>query len=73
MVNGGIGTNKAWSYMRKETGDIQELQCWRKDGYDCVYNLRLKIIQAGDGQSWVNHLQAQQTEDTIFYYSVQFD
>ena len=33
----------------------------------------LKMINARDGQSLVNHLQTCQVEDPMFYYSVQFD
>lgn len=44
-----------------------------KDVQNYVYTEKLKLIEARDAQSLVNHLQNRQAQDAMFYYSVQLD
>jgi hypothetical protein len=73
MVNAGIRVTDVWSYMGEEVGGFSNLGMTLKDMHNYVYNEKSRLIEAGDAQSLVNHLQNRQAQDAMFYYSVQFD
>ena len=73
MVNVGIGVTNIWSYMGEEVGGFGNLGITLKDMRNYVYTEKSKLIEAGDAQPLVNHLQNKQAQDAMFYYSVQLD
>ena len=73
MVNAGMRVTNIWSYLGEEVGGYNNLGVTLKDVHNYVYNEKLKLIEVGDAQSLVNHLQKRQAQDPMFYYSVQLD
>ncbi|KAJ1417279.1 Zinc finger, PMZ-type [Sesbania bispinosa] len=73
MVNAGMKVTNIWSYLGEEVGGFDNLGITMKDMHNYVYSEKLKLIDAGDAQALVNHLQSRQAQDAMFYYSVQLD
>jgi hypothetical protein len=73
MVNAGMKVTNIWNYLGEEVGGYDKLGMTMKDMHNFVYNEKMKLIEAGDAQSLVNHLQNKQAQDPMFYYSVQLD
>jgi hypothetical protein len=73
MVNAGMKVTNIWNYLGEEVGGYDKLGMTMKDMHNFVYNEKMKLIEAGDAQSLVNHLQNRQAQDPMFYYSVQLD
>lgn len=68
MVNAGVRVTNTWSYLGEEVGGFSNISI---PSY--VSNEKLKLIEAGDAQSLLNHLQNRQAHEAMFYYSVQLD
>ncbi|KAJ1378345.1 FAR1 DNA-binding domain, partial [Sesbania bispinosa] len=73
MVNAGMRVTNIWSYLGEEVGGCDNLGITMKDMHNYVYSEKMKLIDAGDAQALVNHLQSRQAQDAMFYYSVQLD
>ncbi|CAJ2640429.1 unnamed protein product [Trifolium pratense] len=73
MVNAGMKVTNIWNYLGEEVGGYDKLGMTMKDMHNFVYTEKMKLIEAGDAQSLVNHLQNRQAQDAMFYYSVQLD
>ncbi|CAL0316337.1 unnamed protein product [Lupinus luteus] len=73
LVNAGMSVTNAWSYIGEEVGGFDKAGSTVKDMQNFVYTQKMKFIEAGDAQSLVNQLQKRQSEDPMFYYTVQFD
>ncbi|KAK2452081.1 protein FAR1-RELATED SEQUENCE [Trifolium repens] len=73
MVNAGMKVTNIWNYLGEEVGGYDKLGMTMKDMHNFVYNEKMKLIEAEDAQSLVNHLQNRQAQDPMFYYSVQLD
>ncbi|KAF1864616.1 hypothetical protein Lal_00039247 [Lupinus albus] len=71
LVN--VGMSDAWNYNGEEVSVFDKASSIVKDMQNFVYTQKVKSIEAGDAQSLVNQLQKRQSEDPMFYYTVQFD
>ncbi|XP_019455165.1 PREDICTED: protein FAR1-RELATED SEQUENCE 5-like [Lupinus angustifolius] len=73
LINVGMSVTNAWSYIGEEIGGFDKVGSTVKYMQNFVYTQKVKFIEASDAQSLVNQLQKRQSEDPMFYYSVQFD
>ncbi|WCJ23459.1 FAR1-related sequence 5 [Euphorbia peplus] len=73
MVNSGISTKNVYSYMSTEVGGCEFVGFTKRDCYNHVNKQKLILIEGGDSQSLINHFKLRQTEDPMFFYSIQVD
>ncbi|KAL4603110.1 hypothetical protein ACB092_10G102300 [Castanea dentata] len=73
MVSSGIKATKSYSFLSKELGGANNVGFSRRDCHNFVQTKRKEIMEAGDGQSIINHFKEKQSEDPMFFYSVQVD
>lgn len=73
IVNSALKGTNIGSYLGEEVGGFNKHGIMLKDMHNYVCSEKLKLIEAGDAQSLVNHLQNKQAQDSMFYYSVQLD
>ncbi|XP_055961244.1 protein FAR1-RELATED SEQUENCE 5-like [Mercurialis annua] len=74
MVNAGIRTVDAYSYMAEEGGGDENIGFTKKDCYNYIDIEKNKIIEVGDSQSLVNHFKRKASEEgEMFYWDVQLD
>ncbi|XP_048337400.1 protein FAR1-RELATED SEQUENCE 5-like [Ziziphus jujuba] len=73
MVNAGIRTKDAFSYLAEEVGGIQNVGFTKRDCYNYVSKQKMMVISAGDSQSLINIFKARQVEDSMFFYTIQVD
>ncbi|KAL0007389.1 hypothetical protein SO802_008891 [Lithocarpus litseifolius] len=57
MVGAGIKATKSYSFLAKEVGGANNLGFLRRDCHNFLRIVRKEIIEAGDGQSIINHLK----------------
>ena len=73
MVGAGIKATKSYSFLAKEVGGANNLGFLRRDCQNFLRTIRKEIIEAGDGQSIINHFKKRQSEDPMFFYPMQVD
>ena len=73
MVNAGISTKNAYSYLTKEVGGSENVGFTERDCYNHVNMQKMTMISAGDAQSLLNHFKSNHAEDPMFFYTVQVD
>ena len=73
MVNAGISTKNAYSYLTKEVGGSENVGFTERDCYNHVNMQKMTMISAGDAQSLLNHFKSKHAEDPMFFYTVQVD
>ncbi|XP_024162586.1 protein FAR1-RELATED SEQUENCE 5-like [Rosa chinensis] len=73
MRDARIGTIKTYSYLAEEVGRSQNVGFTKRDCYNFVNNEKMAMFEAGDAQSLINLFKRKQTEDPMFFYSVQVD
>ncbi|XP_050229295.2 protein FAR1-RELATED SEQUENCE 5-like [Mercurialis annua] len=74
MVNAGIRTINAYSYMAQEGGGAENIGFTKKDCYNYIDIEKNKMIEVGDSQSLVNHFKRKASEEgEMFYWDVQLD
>ena len=73
MVGEGIKATKSYTFLAKEVGGANNLGFLRRDCHNFLRTVRKEIIEAGDGQSIINHFKKRQSEDLMFFYSMQVD
>ncbi|XP_055960536.1 protein FAR1-RELATED SEQUENCE 5-like [Mercurialis annua] len=74
MVNAGIRTIDAYSYMAEEGGGAENIGFTKKDCYNYIDVEKNKLIEVGDSQSLVNHFRRKANEEgEMFYWDVQLD
>ncbi|KAK4592468.1 hypothetical protein RGQ29_016852 [Quercus rubra] len=73
MVNAGISTKNAYSYLTKEVGGSENVGFTERDCYNHVNVQKMTMISAGDAQSLLNHFKSKHVEDPMFFYTVQVD
>ncbi|KAL4313259.1 hypothetical protein GQ457_01G027040 [Hibiscus cannabinus] len=73
MVNAGIRPKDVYSYMSNEVGGVENVGFTRRDCYNYVNKQKMMMIEAGDGQSLLNHFKVKASEDPMFFYTVQVD
>lgn len=73
MVDSGINPIKSYSFLAKEAGGINNLGFTKRDCHNYLHTMRKEMIEAGDGQSIINHFKCKQAEDPMFFYSIQID
>ena len=73
MVSSGIKATKSYSFLSKELGGANNVGFSKRDCHNFVQTKRKEIMEAGDGQSIINHFKEKQSEDPMFFYSVQVD
>ena len=67
MVNAGISTKNAYSYLTKEVGRSENVGFTERDCYNHVNMQKIIMISAGDAQSLSNHFKSKHAEDPIFF------
>ena len=73
MVSSGIKATNSYSFLSKELGGANNVGFSKRDCHNFVQTKRKEIMEAGDGQSIINHFKEKQSEDPMFFYSVQVD
>ena len=73
MFGAGIRTTKTYSYLAEEVGGSQNVGFTKRDCYNFVNREKMAIFEAGDAQSLINLFKHKQSEDRMFFYSVQVD
>ena len=73
MFGVGIKATKSYSFLAKEVGGANNLGFLRQDCHNFLRTVGKEIIEAGDGQSIINHFKKRQSEDPMFFYSMQVD
>ena len=73
MVGASIKATKSYSFLAKEIGGANNLGFLRRDCHNFLRTIRKEIIEAGDRQSIINHFKKRQSEDPMFFYSMQVD
>ncbi|XP_028092442.1 protein FAR1-RELATED SEQUENCE 5-like [Camellia sinensis] len=73
MINAGISTKNAYSYLREEVGGSENVGFTKRDCYNYVNKQKMTMISAGDAQSLLNHFKQKHTEDPMFFFTVQVD
>ena len=73
MVNVGISTKNAYSYLKKEVGGSENVGFTERDCCNHVNVQKMTMISARDAQSLLNHFKSKHTEDLMFFYTVQLD
>ena len=73
MVGASIKATKTYSFLAKEIGGANNLGFLRRDCHNFLRTIRKEIIEAGDRQSIINHFKKRQSEDPMFFYSMQVD
>ena len=74
MVNAGISVKNIRGYIGERAGGFEKLGLTTKDDYNYVNIERLKLIEAADAQSLVNHLWSRQAQDAVLllHWSMSF-
>ncbi|KAL3828181.1 hypothetical protein ACJIZ3_016983 [Penstemon smallii] len=73
FVNAGIGPTKARSYIAKEMGGVTNITFTSRDCHNYVQSRRLNLIEPTDAQMLINHFKLKQTQDPMFFYTMQLD
>ncbi|XVF57931.1 hypothetical protein PTKIN_Ptkin07bG0022000 [Pterospermum kingtungense] len=73
MVSAGIRPTYVYSYMSNEVDGVENTGFTKRDCYNYVNRQKMLMIEAGDGQSLLNHFKVRATEDPMFFYTVQVD
>ena len=73
MVGASIKATKSYSFLAKEISGANNLGFLRRDCHNFLRTIRKEIIEAGDRQSIINHFKKRQSEDPMFFYSMQVD
>ncbi|KAF2296696.1 hypothetical protein GH714_001308 [Hevea brasiliensis] len=73
MVNAGIRTKDAFSFLSEEHGGFENIGFTKRDCYNHVNKQKLMKIDAGDAQSLMNYFKRKKAEDPMFFYAVQVD
>ena len=73
MVSSGIKATRSYSFLSKELGGANNVGFLRRDCHNFLHTKRKQLIEAGDGQSVINHFKNKQSEDLVFFYLVQVD
>ena len=73
MVSLGIKATRSYSFLSKELGGANNVGFLKRDCHNFLHTKRKQLIEAGDRQSVINHFKNRQSEDSIFFYSVQVD
>ena len=67
MVSSGIKATKSYFYLSKEVGGANNVGFTKRDVHNYLRTTRKEIIEAGDGQSVINHFKNKQTEVPLFF------
>ena len=67
MVNVGISTKNAYSYLTKEVGGSENVGFTERDCYNHVNMQKRTIFNAGDAQSSLNHFKSKHAKDPRFF------
>ncbi|KAL4304329.1 hypothetical protein GQ457_10G016650 [Hibiscus cannabinus] len=73
MVSAGIRPTDVYSYMSNEARGSENVGFTKRDCYNYVNKQKMMVIEAGDGQSLLNHFKVRAAEDPMFFYTVQVD
>lgn len=73
MVNSGIKTIDAYSFMSEEGGGVEYLGFSKRDCYNFDNIQKNKLIEVGDSQSPVNYFKCKGNEESMFYWDYQVD
>ena len=73
MVSSSIKATRSYSFLSKELGGANNVGFLRRDCHNFLHTKRKQLIEAGDGQSVINHFKNKQSEDSMFFYLVQVD
>ena len=73
MVSAGICPINVYTYMSNEVRGVKNIGFTRRDCYNYVNKHKMMMIDAGDGQSLLNHFKVKTSEDPMFFYTVQVD
>ena len=73
MVSSSIKATRSYSFLSKELGGANNVGFLRRDCHNFLHTKRKQLIEAGDGQSVINHFKNKQSEDLVFFYLVQVD
>ncbi|XVF65608.1 hypothetical protein PTKIN_Ptkin09bG0262600 [Pterospermum kingtungense] len=73
MVSAGIRPTDVYSYMSNEVCGVENIGFTKRDCYNYVNKQKIIMIEAGDGQSLLNHFKVRASEDPMFFYTVQVD
>ncbi|GMI71306.1 FAR1-related sequence 5 [Hibiscus trionum] len=73
MVSVGIRPTYVYSYMSNEACGTENVGFTRRDCYNYINKQKTMVIEAGDGQSLLNHFKVRASEDPMFFYTVQVD
>ena len=67
MVNAGISTKNAYSYLTKEVGGSENVGFTERDCYNHVNMQKRTMINAGDAQSSLNHFKSKHAKAPMFF------
>ncbi|KAK9999103.1 hypothetical protein SO802_018706 [Lithocarpus litseifolius] len=73
MVSSSIKATKSYSFLSKKLGCANNVGFLKRDCHNFLHTKRKQLIEAGDGQSGINHFKNSQSEDSMFFYSMQVD
>ncbi|KAL4282845.1 hypothetical protein GQ457_16G015180 [Hibiscus cannabinus] len=73
MVSAGIRPTDVYSYISKEACGSENVGFTKRDCYNYLNKQKMMIIEAGDGQSLLNHFKMRANEDPMFFYTIQVD
>ncbi|KAK8549953.1 hypothetical protein V6N13_055512 [Hibiscus sabdariffa] len=62
MVNAGIRPKDVYSYMSNEVWGVENVGFTRRDCYNYVNKQKMMMIEAGDGQSLLNHFKIKSSQ-----------
>ena len=65
MVSSGIKAIRSYSFLSKEIGGANNVGFLRRDCHNFLHTKRKQLIEAGDGQSVINHSKNRQNEDSM--------
>ena len=67
MVNAGISTKNAYSYLTKEVGESENVGFTIRDCYNYMNMQRMSMISAGDAQSLLNYFKSRHAKILCFF------
>ncbi|XP_022854047.1 protein FAR1-RELATED SEQUENCE 5-like [Olea europaea var. sylvestris] len=73
MVNVGIRPKKSYFYLAIEVGGAENIGFTIKDMRNYLQRIKGEMIEAGDGQTLLNHFKLKQSENPNFFYSMQYN
>lgn len=73
MISSGMKATESYYYMTHEAGGQESVGHTLRDHMNFVNQIKMNIIEAGDAQTFLDMIRAENTLDQEFFYSVKLD